>query len=201
LPSGRRHGTLSAVSAPRKAAARHGNLLFVGGLLVASGTAVLATRGTASFLHALDVAWGLFLTVLPSLGAGVLLAGFLQGLLPREMVTRRMGAQSGMVGLLLATLAGFLTPGGPMASFPMVMVLAVAGADRGALIAYISAWSLLGFQRTLVWEIPVLGADFAILRLLVCLPLPLLAGLLARRMPLSLVLPQRPPSRGPGPLA
>lgn len=185
---------------PRTEAARYGNLLFVAGLLVASGSAVLLLRGPASFLHGLEVAWSLFLTVLPSLGAGVLLAGFLQGLLPRDLVTRRMGAESGLAGLGLATLAGFLTPGGPMASFPMVLVLAVAGADRGALIAYISAWALLGFQRTLVWEIPVLGADFAMLRLLVCLPLPLLAGLLARRIRLSLVLPERPPSRGPGPL-
>jgi uncharacterized membrane protein YraQ (UPF0718 family) len=112
-----------------------------------------------------------------------------------------MGAQSGFAGLLLATLAGLMTPGGPMASFPMVLVLAVAGADRGALIAYITSWALLGFQRTLVWELPVLGADFALLRLAVCLPLPLLAGVLARRLTLPLVLPENPPARGPGPLA
>lgn len=185
----------------RKPLSAYGNLLFVAALMLASGAGVLATRGSASFLHALDIAWNLFLTVLPSLGAGVLLAGMLQGLLPRDLVTRRMGAQSGLAGLLLATIAGFLTPGGPMASFPMVMVLAVAGADRGALIAYITAWALLGFQRTLVWEIPVLGADFAVLRLLVCLPLPVLAGLLARRLPIALVLPEAPPARPPGPLA
>ena len=184
----------------KHAAARYGNLLFVAGLLVVSGSAVLLLRGRASFLHGLEVAWSLFLTVLPSLGAGVLLAGFLQGLLPRDLITRRMGAQSGLAGLALATIAGLLTPGGPMASFPMVLVLAVSGADRGALIAYISAWALLGFQRTLVWEIPVLGADFAILRLLVSLPLPLLAGLLARRIRFSLALPDKGPTRGPGPL-
>lgn len=182
---------------PRSFVTRYANLLFVAGLLVGSGAAVLLLRGGGAFLHGLATAWSLFLTVLPSLGAGVLLAGFLQGLLPRDLITRRMGARSGLVGLLLATLAGLITPGGPMASFPMVLVLAVSGADRGALIAYITAWSLLGFQRTLVWEIPVLGADFAILRLLVSMPLPLLAGLVARRIPLSLVLPERLPERLP----
>ena len=170
---------------------RHGNLLFVAALMLVSGALVLATHGMPAFRHALLAAWDLFLIVLPSLVPGVLLAGLLQGLLPRALITRRMGAESGLGGLLLATLAGFLTPGGPMASFPMVLVLAVAGADRGALIAYISAWSLLGFQRTLVWEIPVLGANFALLRLLVCAPLPVLGGLLARRIALPLTLPER----------
>jgi uncharacterized membrane protein YraQ (UPF0718 family) len=193
--------TLPRVPPDQKPSARHGNLIFVACLCAASGLGVLALRGWPAFLHALAVAWDLFLVVLPSLGAGVLLAGLLQGLLPRDLITRRMGAQSGLMGLLLATIAGLMTPGGPMASFPMVLVLATAGADRGALIAYITSWALLGFQRTLVWELPVLGADFAILRISVCLPLPLLAGLLARRLKLPLVLPENPPARGPGPLA
>lgn len=168
--------------------------------MVGSGAAVAGLHGRSAFLRALDAAWELFLTVLPSLGGGVLLAGLLQTLLPRELITRRMGAQSGLAGLVLATVAGLVTPGGPMASFPMVLVLAVAGADRGALIAYITAWALLGFQRTLVWEIPILGADFALLRIAACLPMPLLAGLFARRLNLPLVLPEPPgPGRSGGP--
>jgi uncharacterized membrane protein YraQ (UPF0718 family) len=173
--------------------ARYGNLLFVGAITFGSGAGVLVVRDTATFMVALHEAWRLFLVILPSLGAGVLLAGFLQGLLPRDAVTRRMGAESGLAGLALATLAGIATPGGPMASFPMVLVLAAAGADRGTLIAYITAWSLLGFQRTLVWELPILGADFALLRAAACLPLPVLAGWLARRLPLRMVLPAPPP--------
>ena len=187
-------GRLPPVSAQKSFLARHGNLLFVAGLMLGSGAAVLGLRGWPAFVHALLVAWDLFVIVLPSLGAGVLLAGFLQGLLPRDLVTRRLGRDSGLAGLVLASLAGILTPGGPMASFPMVLVLAAAGADRGALIAYITAWSLLGFQRTLVWELPVLGADFALLRAVACLPLPLLAGWLARRIPLSFTLPDRLPA-------
>jgi uncharacterized membrane protein YraQ (UPF0718 family) len=169
--------------------ARHGNLVFVALLALASGTALLITRGVGAVAEALRTAWSLALIILPSLGAGVLLAGFLQGVLPRDLVTRRMGAGSGNAGLLLATLAGIATPGGPMASFPMVLVLAAAGADRGALVAYITAWSLLGFQRTLVWELPILGPDFALLRVAASLPLPLLAGWLARAIPLGLALP------------
>jgi uncharacterized membrane protein YraQ (UPF0718 family) len=174
---------------PTRFLARHGNLIFVALLAQVSGTALLFTQGIGAIAEALRTAGALALVILPSLGAGVLLAGFLQGVLPRETITRRMGAGSGSAGLLLATLAGIATPGGPMASFPMVLVLAAAGADRGALVAYITAWSLLGFQRTLVWEVPILGADFALLRVVACGFLPLLAGWLARAMPLTLRLP------------
>lgn len=174
---------------PASLLARHANLAFIVALCLGSGTTVWLMRGPEAFLQALGTAQSLFLTILPSLGAGVLLAGLLQSLLPRDLITRRLGENSGVPGLLLATLAGILTPGGPMASFPMVLVLAAAGADRGALVAYISAWSLLGFQRTLVWELPILGADFALLRIVACLPLPVLAGALARLVPFAITLP------------
>jgi len=41
-------------------------------------------------------------------------------------------------------------------------------------------------QRVLIWEIPLLGPDFAITRYLISLPLPILAALLARRIRLDL---------------
>ena len=62
----------------------------------------------------------------------------------------------------------------------MVYALWVAGADAGALIAFISAWSLIGFNRLIVWELPLLGGEFTALRYIVCLPLPIVAGLIAR---------------------
>jgi uncharacterized membrane protein YraQ (UPF0718 family) len=88
-----------------------------------------------------------------------------------------------MRGILIATVAGALTPGGPMTSFPFVVALYMAGADRGSLVAYLTSWSLLGFQRVMVWELPLLGPEFAFLRLLANLPLPIIAGILARKFP------------------
>jgi hypothetical protein len=72
-----------------------------------------------------------------------------------------------------------------MAAFPLVLVLAGAGADRGALVAYILSWALNGFQKLLVYEMPLLGPDFAIMRTLVTLPMPMLAGWVARRLPIA----------------
>ncbi len=101
-------------------------------------------------------------------------------LFSREKVARWLGGASGLTGLMLATIAGLLTPGGPFTSFPMVYALWIAGADAGALIAFISAWSLLGFNRLIVWELPLLGVEFSLIRYAACLPLPILAGVLAR---------------------
>ena len=67
-----------------------------------------------------------------------------------------------------------------------IAVLGAAGADRGAMIAYVSSWAILGLQRILVWDVPFMGAEFSLLRFLVCLPLPIIAGLIARRLPLTL---------------
>ena len=56
----------------------------------------------------------------------------------------------------------------------MVYALWVAGADAGALIAFIASWSLLGFNRLIVWELPLLGVEFTAIRYVACLPLPIL---------------------------
>jgi uncharacterized membrane protein YraQ (UPF0718 family) len=170
----------------RKAAPRangRASLLVVAALSAASGIACILIKGTDGVAQALAIAWDLALTILPVLGAALLLAGFVQAGVAKETISRWLGSESGLRGLAIATLAGAATPGGPMAAFPLVLALAAGGADRGALIAYVTAWSLNGFQRILIWEIPILGPEFALLRFLASLPLPILAGLLARRLP------------------
>jgi hypothetical protein len=64
----------------------------------------------------------------------------------------------------------------------LLAILAGAGADRGILVSYITSWALLGVQRMIVWDIPLMGVDFSVLRFAVSLPLPILAGYIARRI-------------------
>ena len=137
--------------------------------------------GTAAVERALSSAGdGLLQVALPICG-GLLVAGLAQALIPPEAVSRWLGAQSGMRGLLIAEIAGSLTPGGPFGSFTMVYALGKAGADIGVLITYLTAWSTVGVMRMVVWEIPFLGIKFALLRFVICLPMGIVAGLLARR--------------------
>ena len=62
----------------------------------------------------------------------------------------------------------------------MASAFLLIGADVGAIVAFMTSWMLLGFNRALVWELPFFGGDFIIWRSLVALPLPIVAGLLAR---------------------
>jgi uncharacterized membrane protein YraQ (UPF0718 family) len=164
---------------------RHASLVVIFLIAVTAGLATLQLRGAEAFMTALWHAWDLFLFIVPSLVAGLLLAAALRQLLSPDALARLMGAESGIFGLFIATLVGTLSPGGPMAAFPLVLVLAGAGADRGALVAFILAWSLNGFQKLLVYEAPLLGLDFALLRTLITFPMPMIAGWIARRVPIA----------------
>jgi uncharacterized membrane protein YraQ (UPF0718 family) len=150
------------------------------GLAVVSGGLCFVLAGAGAVRDAMLGAGGLLLTVLPQLAAGLLIGGLIHQLVSQEQVARLLGEESGLRGLFLAMLAGTVTPGGPFTSFPLVHALWIAGADAGALIAYLSAWALIGLNRLIVWELPFMGIEFTTLRFLASLPLPIVAGLTAR---------------------
>ena len=85
-------------------------------------------------------------------------------------------------------MAGFLTPGGPTSAFVLLALIGSMGADRGVMVTYITAWATLGVQRILAWDIPMMGPEFSALRFAATLPLPILAGMLARALPFEVVL-------------
>lgn len=155
------------------------DLVFIG-LALLTGTLCYLKNGAETVIASAAHAGLLFLEILPQLAAGLLIGGLVTRLVSREKVAGMLGGSSGLKGLAIATLAGCLTPGGPFTSFPMVYALWIAGADAGALIAFIASWSLLGFNRLIVWELPLLGVEFTAIRFLACLPLPFVAGMLAR---------------------
>lgn len=151
-----------------------------GALALGGAVATWWLRGPDAVWQALSGSGTLILLIVPIVGGGMMIGGYAQALLPREKVARWLGGESGLRGLLLATAAGTLTPGGPFASFALVAALAKSGADIGACITYLTAWSILGLHRVVQWELPLFGSDLPVLRLAVSLPLPIVAGLLAR---------------------
>ena len=155
-------------------------------------TAIIAlaafTAGAVVYLrdgreHFLDIQFGdvtLFGEMLPKVLAGCLIGAFVTLLLPREAVARWVGAESGFAGLLIAALFGWLLPGGPITIYPVAGAFLAMGADAGAVVAFITSWTLIGYTRALVWELPFFGPDFVIWRIVAAIPLPIIAGLLAR---------------------
>jgi uncharacterized membrane protein YraQ (UPF0718 family) len=152
----------------------------IAGCVVAAAVFVYFRDGQARFLEVLEDDLGLFFSMLPKVLAGCLIGAFVARLLPREMVSRWIGAESGLLGLLIGTLVGAFLPGGPVTIFPVASAFYLVGADVGATIAFITSWTLLGYTRALVWELPMFGQDFVMWRLLMALPLPFIAGLIGR---------------------
>jgi len=153
------------------------------GMAVLAGVICWLWAGAETFHRGLNDDLGLMTKILPRIVLAMMVAGLAEAILPKDKVAYWVGSESGMRGLLIATAAGALTPGGPITSFPFVVALYMAGADRGSLVAYLTAWSLLGFQRVMVWEMPLLGFDFVLVRSLANLPFPIIAGMLARWLP------------------
>lgn len=109
-----------------------------------------------------------------------LAAGLAEVLVPDEWVGRFLGEGSGLRGILIATGMGALTPAGPFVSMPVAAVMLRAGAGIGAVVAFLTGWSLLAVHRTLAWELPILGPRVTAIRYGVSIVLPVIAGLLAR---------------------
>lgn len=149
-------------------------------IALSAGIAVWYFKGTGAVEEAVRSDLRLLLQIVPMIVAGLMLAGLVEVLVPREFVARWLGTSSGFRGLLLATVAGAMTPGGPFSSFPIVLALQRAGADIGTMVTFITAWSVIGINRLLVWEIAFFDSDFLIIRFLSSMPLPIIAGLIAR---------------------
>ena len=116
--------------------------------------------------------------VLPLLIFAFIVAGMAQVLLPAELLSRWVGNESGWRGILIGTLAGGLTPGGPYVSLPIAAGLFKSGAGVGTMVAFITGWSLLAVGR-LPMEVGILGWKFTIIRLVSTCFFPPLAGWIA----------------------
>lgn len=152
----------------------------IAAIAVSAAAYVYARDGREHFLAILLGDLTLLAEMLPKVLAGCLIGTFVTLILPREMVARWVGHESGFSGLLIAAFFGFILPGGPITIYPVAGAFLLMGADAGAVVAFITSWTLIGYTRALVWELPFFGADFVLWRIAAALPLPILAGLLAR---------------------
>ncbi|HEX2141040.1 MAG TPA: permease [Candidatus Limnocylindria bacterium] len=153
------------------------SILILGSLVVVLTVVAVTVGGWPLAWRGVRTGSTLLLSVLPQLVLGFVLAGLVTVLLPREVLASVVGEGSGLLGLALATVAGLATPGGPFLQFPLVAALMAGGAAPGPVAAYLTAWSLLGWNRILVWELPLLGPGFTFTRVAVSLVIPILVGL------------------------
>ena len=124
----------------------------------------------------LQATGSLLLEITPRMIAAFTLAGLIQAIVPQELIVHWMGQGSGFKGILIGMSLGGVTPGGPMTHFPVIASLYKMGVGVGPLVAYLSAWSLFGLQRIIMWEIPFLGPKVVAVRFVVSFFFPLVAG-------------------------
>jgi uncharacterized membrane protein YraQ (UPF0718 family) len=122
----------------------------------------------------------LLLNVLPRLVAALILTGMIQAMISPEWIQHWLGRGSSHRAIFAGFVAGILTPGGPLVSIPIMAVFYKSGASLSALVAYMTSWSLFGFQRVLAWELPFMGTRFLLARVLPTLVFPIVAGYLVR---------------------
>jgi uncharacterized membrane protein YraQ (UPF0718 family) len=154
--------------------------IFIAVVVIGSAVVVYRRDGQSRFFEILFSDVTLFVDILPKVLAACLIAAYVAVLMPREVVLRWVGAESGLLGLVIATIAGAICPGGPITIFPIASAFIEIGADVGATVAFVTSWTLLGYARMLVWELPFYGPHFVIWRGIVAIPLPFIAGFIAR---------------------
>jgi uncharacterized membrane protein YraQ (UPF0718 family) len=117
------------------------------GVLAIVLTVLSYTRGGGEHVLGLKSAGNLLLQIAPLLIFAFIVAGMAQQLIPTEMISKWVGAESGWRGILIGTAVGGLMPGGPFVSLPIAAGLLGVGAGVGTMVPFLPAgryWRLLG---------------------------------------------------------
>ena len=120
-------------------------------------------QGEGQHIIGIKSASSMVIEILPLLIFAFLVAGMVQVLLPHDLILKWVGVESGMKGILIGTLAGGLTPGGPYVNLPIVAALLRSGASVGTMVAFVTGWSLWAFAR-LPMEAGIIGWKFTLIR-------------------------------------
>ncbi len=136
-------------------------------------------KGGGEHIQGLKITGNLLMEIAPLVVLSFIVAGMIQVLIPQEIISKWVGAESGFRGILIGTVVGSLAPGGPIVSMPIAAGFLRAGASIGTIVAFMTAWSLLGVAR-MPMELGIMGWQFTLIRLASGVFLfPLIAGLIA----------------------
>lgn len=136
-------------------------------------------RGEAQHLTGMKLGLKMALEIVPLLVFAFIVAGMIQTLIPKEFLSRWIGEGSGIRGILIGTIAGGFSPGGPYVSLPLAAGFLRAGASIGTIVAFLTAWSLWAVSR-IPMEVGILGWKIAVIRLASTFFFPPIAGLIAQ---------------------
>lgn len=149
------------------------------GIVVLFVFLVWRKKGLAGVREALGATWDLVKIVIQIIPFALLAATLATQMIPRDLIAGLIGQDTGLAGMAVAAVAGGLVPSGPFLSFPLALSLFHTGAGPGQIVAFITGWSVYAFYRVAVWELPMMGMRFTMLRLGASVILPMVAGVTA----------------------
>lgn len=136
-------------------------------------------KGQGQHIVGVKSALNMTVEILPLLVFAFVVAGMVQVLLPRELLSKWVGVESGMRGIIIGAVAGGLSPGGPFVNLPLAAALLRSGASVGTMVAFLTGWSLWAVSR-LPMEVGILGWKFTLIRIASTCFFPPIAGLVAQ---------------------
>jgi uncharacterized membrane protein YraQ (UPF0718 family) len=136
-------------------------------------------KGGGQHITGMKTARNMIVEILPLLFFAFIAAGMIQVLFPQELLSKWVGAESGLRGILIGTAAGGFLPGGPYVSLPIAAGLLRSGAGVGTMVAFLTGWSLWAVAR-LPMEAGILGWKFTLIRIASTFFFPPIAGLIAQ---------------------
>lgn len=151
-------------------------------LMGAVAIALLLTgylRGQGQHVSGLKAALHMTVEMLPLLACALIVAGMIQVLVPQEVTTKFIGAESGLKGIFIGAVAGAMVPGGPFVSLPIALGFLRSGAGVGPMVAFLTSCSLWSLGR-LPMEIGIMGWKLAFVRVASTFFFPPIAGLIAQ---------------------
>jgi len=148
--------------------------------LVVIATAVAFWRDPALPLQGVQASARLFRGVWLDLLLGFLFAGLMDVLIPQPVLSRWLGAERPMRGILVGWGLGLVIPGGPYVVFPVLAGLLQKGAAPGPLISLLTAKTLVSPIRMLTYEAPLLGWPLTLARFIPGVLLPPIMGLIGQ---------------------
>lgn len=112
---------------------------------------------------ALMKAWKSFENILPQFLAIILVIGMMLSVLDTETITKILGADSGIKGVLIAAFIGSITLIPGFVAFPLASALLESGAGISQIAAFVSTLMMVGVL-TIPMEIKTFGKKVTIVR-------------------------------------
>ncbi|NJE48965.1 permease [Thermococcus sp. 9N3] len=154
----------------------NGTTLFINALALAC-LALGFMKDRAKTRRALKIAARSFVKILPMMLAIILIIGLMSGFVPPKTISRVVGREAGIIGVLTVAVLGAILHIPSLIAFPLAASLLEKGASVTSVAVFITTLTMIGFV-TLPLETRILGKRFALLRNALSFIIAILIGLI-----------------------